>query len=158
MFLEAEISRFTGLFFMVIIEIVAGIGIGIATISLIVTAIHSKKQTKVSSASLILELLKPWRDNEDFKHLLSQISDPNTRDYDEKEIEEFLNHLEDIATLWKDGTLTENHIKEFFGSNLKSIRDDSFIQNYIKKWTDKNSDYYFVNLRKLIEKVNDWKI
>jgi len=158
MFLEAEISRFTGLFFMEIIEIVAGIGISIATISLIVTAYQTHKHSKVTSASLILELLKPWRENEDFKHLLSQILDPNTKDYDEKEIEEFLNQLEDIATLWKDGTLTENHIKEFFGSNLKSVRDDNFIQNYIKKWKDKNSDYYFVNLRKLIEKVNDWKI
>jgi len=137
--------------------VIAISSIFIASITALALWIQIHKQSKVSSANLILELLKPWKTDK-FKHLLSQLSDPNTKEYDEKEIEEFLNHFEDIATFWKDKTLNEDHIKEFFGSNLKMIHDDEFIQNYIQKWVEKNRDYFFVNLRKLLDKVEKWKI
>ncbi len=140
------------------------VGIGVAIVSiiiamgiLIVNTIHIKKQSLISSANLILNLLKPWR-TDDFKVFLAQIADPNITKYDENRLEEFLNQLEDIAIFWKDGTLSEVHVKEFFGANLKTVRDDKFIRNYIKTWADKNPDYYFVNLRELINKVKDWKI
>lgn len=138
--------------------------IGIATVSimiamgtLVVNSIQIKKQSQISSANLILELLQPWR-KQSFKDFLKEIADPNTTQYDEDNLEEFLNQLEDIAIFWKDGTLSEVHVKEFFGTNLKTVRDDEFIQNYMKKWIDKNPDYYFVNLTNLIKKVEEWKI
>ncbi len=150
--LEAEISRITGLLFVEIIEIVAAIGIVIATSSLIVTAHQTKKRSKVSSANLILELLKPWRE-EHVKKLLSEIADPSITQYDEKELSYLLNHFEDIAVFENDGTLSTNHVVEFFGADLKYIRDDKFIQNYIKKWVEKNPNYYFVNLNQLFKKI-----
>jgi len=155
--IEAEISRLTGLFLVEVVEIVAAIGIGIATVSLIVTAYKTNKQSKVSSANLILELLKPWRQKET-KKLLSDITDPSITKYDEKELSYLLNHFEDIAVLEDDGTITTDHVKEFFGTDLKNIKEDSSIQNYINTWTEKNSDYYFVNLRKLFEKSKKWNI
>jgi len=154
MVLEEEISLIFGLTLVQIVEYVAMIGIAIAASSFIVTAYYSTKQSKVSSANLILELLKPWRSDK-FKHLLDQISDPQIKKYDLKETEEFLNQFEDIATFSKDGTLSENHVIQFFGPNLKDIRDDDFIQNFIKKWVDKDPDFYFINLRKLIKELTD---
>jgi len=129
----------------------------IAGITALALWIQIHKQSKVSSANLILELLKPWR-KEPFQKLLNEISDPNVTQYNEHELEKLLNQLEDIAIFWKDGTLSEKHVKEYFGSNFKGVRDDKFIQSYIKKWTDKNFDYYFVNLREVIKKVEKWKI
>ena len=140
-----------------VVEIAATIGIGIATVSLIVTAYKTNKQSKVSSANLILEILKPWR-KDPFKKLLKEMADPQATYCDESKLEEFLNQLETIAIFWKDKTLSDNHVKEFFGANLKLVRDDVFIQSYMKTWITKNPDYYFVNLKKLIKKVNKWKI
>lgn len=146
------------------VETETTIGIGIALVAsmiamggFVVSAIQTKKQAKVASANLILELLKPWR-NESFKQLLEAISVPMVTKYDETKLEEFLNQLENIAIFWKDGTLEETHVKEFFGVNLKSVRDDEFIQSYMKKWVDKQPDYYFVNLRELTKKLDEWKI
>jgi len=145
-------------------EQVTLIVIGIATVSimiamgtLVVNGIQIKKQSQISSANLILELLQPWR-KQSFKDFLKEIADPNITQYDEVNLEEFLNQLEDIAIFWKDGTLSEVHVKEFFGTNLKTVRDDESIQNYMKKWINKNPDYYFVNLTNLIKKVEEWKI
>lgn len=165
MILETTLSPFFGLTLLELVEYAILIGIGIATTgimiamgTLILNLLQIKKQFKVSSANLILELNKPWRNNIDFKLFLAKISDPNVTEYDETKVEEFLNQLEDIAIFWKDKTLTENHVKEFFGANLKTTRDDKFIQLYMKKWTDKNSDYYFVNLVKLLKKVKKWNL
>jgi len=147
-----------------LVESVTTIAIGVAITSimiamgaLVVNAIQIKKQSQVFSANLILELLQPWR-KQPFKDFLKEIVDPNITQYDEVNLEEFLNQLEDIAIFWKDGTLSEVHVKEFFGTNLKTVRDDEFIQNYMKKWIDKNHDYYFVNITNLIKKVEKWKI
>ena len=124
---------------------------------LIVNAIHIKKQSQISSANLILDLLKPWR-TEGFKQFLGQLADPKVSHYDTNKLEEFLNQLEDIAIFWKDGTLSENHVKEFFGANLKTVHNDKFVQDYMKKWIDKNPDYYFVNLVSLLKKSEEWEI
>lgn len=149
-----EISQFTGLNLVEAVEIAVIIGIGIAGISLIVTAFKSNKESKISSAHLILSLLEPWRKDE-FKNALA---DMHHGKHNPHKVEELLNQLEDIATFWKDHTLDDTHVKEFFGENLKFVRDDKFIQDYMKKWVDKNPDYYFVNLRKLIKKIDEWKI
>ena len=155
--LEAEISRLTGLMLVEIVEIAVIVASGIAAIGLTVTMLKSYKQTKIDSASLILELLNPWG-MKDFKQLLSQMADPNITKYDETKLEEFLNRLEIIAVFWKDKTLTETHVKEFFGANIKTVRDDEFIQAYMKKWTDINPDHFFVNIIKLTKKVKKWGI
>lgn len=167
MVLEGEISPIFGLTLLELAELVtiativsgiaAAIGVILSTITIIRSRLENIHQNKVSSANLILELLEPWR-KEEFQKFLAEVADPKITTYDEVKLEKFLNQLEDIATFWKDGTLTEIHVKEFFGSNLKNIQDDKFIQDYIKKWNDKNPKYYFVNLKKLIEKVKDWKI
>lgn len=155
--LEAEISRLTGLMFVEIVEIAVIVASGIAAIGLIVTMFKSHKQSKTDSALLILELLNPWG-MKDFKQLLSQMADPNITKYDETKLEEFLNRLEIIAVFWKDKTLTETHVKEFFGANIKTVRDDKFIQAYMKKWTDINPNHFFVNIIELTKKVKKWGI
>lgn len=133
------------------------IGAGILIATVLFLGLQLTKQSKVSSANLILKLLKPWRETE-FKEFLVKIGNHSLTKGDETMLEEFLNQLESISIFWKDGTINENHIKEFFGTNIKAVRDDKFIQSYMKIWVDKKPDYYFVNLRELIKKVDGWKI
>ena len=155
--LEAEISRFTGLVLVEAVEIAIIVASVIAVGSLVVTAYQTHKHSKTTSANLILELLKPWG-KEKFKLFLNQLADLKVTKYNEKELEEFLNQLEIIATFWKDGALTENHVKELFGANVKTVRTDKFIKDYMKYWTDKNPKYFFVNLAKLVKKSEKWDI
>jgi len=136
---------------------IASAGIAIAIASLLVNAKQTQNQSKISSANLIIELLKPWKKS-DFQQLLHQMMDPKITEYDEIKVEQFLNHLESIAIFWKEKTFTENHVKEFFGENLKMVRDDKFIQAYMKIYIDKKPDYFFVNLTELIKKVEKWKL
>ncbi len=155
--LEAEISRFTGLVLVEAVEIATIVASVIAATGLIVTGIIYWKQNKVSSATLVSDLLKPWG-KQKFKLFLNQLADPKITKYDEKELEEFLNQLEIIATFWKDGTLTGNHVKELFGANVKTVRTDKFIKDYMKYWVDKNPKYFFANLTKLVKKSEEWNI
>lgn len=141
----------------VVSGIAAAIGIIFATYTIIKSRYENIHQNKVSSANLILDLLTPWR-KEEFQKFIDEINNPQITNYDEGKLEKFLNQLEDIATFWKDGTLTDVHVKEFFGANLKAVRDDQFIRAYLKKWNDQNPKYYFVNLLQLIGKVEGWKI
>lgn len=137
--------------------LIALTGIITAGITAFALWVQIHKQSKVSSANLILELLKPWRDPE-FQNFLNRITQQDITEKDVDGIEKFLNQLEDIATFWKDGTLSEIHVKEFFGSNLKTVSENQYFQDYIRYWNDKNPKYYFVNLKKLIMKVDEWKI
>ena len=108
------------------------ISIIITTATFLVFTQFVGTQNRSLSANLILQLLKPWR-TESLKPLLADMFNPNVTEYDENKLEEYLNQLEDIAIFWKDKTLTDNHVKEFFGANLKIVRDDKFIQNYMKR-------------------------
>ena len=137
--------------------VAAAIGIILSTISLVKSGLDTSHQNRVSSATLILDLVKPWRE-EKFKAFLEKVGNHSLTNGDEKQVEEFLNQLEIISIFWKDGTISENHIKEFFATNLKAARDDKFIQDFMKPWVDLRPDYYFVNLRELTKKVQEWKI
>ncbi len=159
--MSIEISPIFGLSLLELAEHAILIGIGIALTAsviamagLIINTIQTKRQTKVSSSNLILKLLEPWRKHEFITALSSMHNGKN----DTKQVEKFVNQMEDIAIFWKDKTITDNHAKEFFGANLKFIRDDEFIKNYLKTWIEKNPKYYFVNLTKLLKKVEKWKI
>jgi len=155
--LEAEISRLTGLILVEFVEIAVIIATSIAAGGFLMTWKTRRKEAKIASAHLILELLKPWR-NPDFQQLLHEMVDPNTTEYDEIKLEQFLNQLESVAIFWKDKTLTDTHVKEFFGENLKLVRDDKFIQDWMNEYIVKNPEYYFVNLTELVKKVKEWKL
>lgn len=133
------------------------IGTGILLTTITVLWLQLNKQSKVSSATLVLELLKPWRTKET-QELFQKINNKTITSADEQEIGYLLNQLEDIAVLEKDKTLDSIHVKEFFGTDLKSIRDNDVIKEYIESYAKLNPDYYFVNLRNLLKKVDSWKI
>lgn len=70
----------------------------------------------------------------------------------------FLHLLEDIAVFWKEGTLIDNHVKEFFAPNVKMASGNDVISAYIEERSKSNPEYTYVNLKKLFKKVEDWGI
>ena len=111
------------------------------------------QKIKIDSATLIQIFVKPWRDNKEFTDFLDEIDNPKTNNYGTENIRMLLDHFEDIAVLWKDRTLKENHILEYFMHNLRQIKKDECIQKYIKKQREYDGKIYD-NLLELIKKVN----
>ena len=154
--LETQISPIFGLTLIGLLELVAIaaiVGVGIATISLIITAISSRKQAKVKSAELLLQFLQRLRDD-DFRITIRFIFDGTKSDNwnESLEIEKLLNHFEYIAALHKDGTLDMSQIREFFGSNLRMIDDNKTAQQVMNDIVERDSDIY-KNLKSLLNKI-----
>lgn len=140
-----------------IIAVGALVGIGIALCTLVKNYHQTKKQTKVESANLILRLKEPWK-NTKFKKFLRKLQTNDTEYISEIEIEEFLNQLEDIAIFYNDNTLTENHVKEFFGVNFKKINENTHVTKIYNKFRDLSPHYTYININRLLEKIDKWKI
>ena len=159
--MEPQLSPIFDFVLLELIESVAIAGIiataGLASVIFFVNTRNLNQAKKTDSANLILELLKPWRQDE-FADIVSRLKDPKTKPCNEYEIMQFLNQMEDIAVFWKDKTLAESHVKEFFGDDIKIINENKSVEAYMKKWVDKNSNYYFVNIEKLVKKSHEWKI
>lgn len=133
------------------------IALGIAVVTWVYAHRESKRHTKLASAQLILDLKKPWHKDE-FKEFLQKMQSNDADQRDKKKIEEFLNQMEDIAVFLKDGVLTDEHVKEMFGANLKDIIENECIYGELMKWNKQNPDYTFVNLIKLLKKAESWKL
>ena len=114
-------------------------------------------QNKIASAQLAWKLLEYWREekHEWFRVLLVKIRESEIKS-DDLQIGTVLNIFEDIAIWWQEGTLTDNHVKEFFGNNLRDIRENQVMQDRIKKGINLNSELFFVSLHHLLEKTREW--
>ena len=114
-----------------------------------------KDMNKIASANLIMQLHEPWRKNDDFKKLLRQINDKNIVKYDEQAVSILLNKLDEIGTFWKDEVLSDKHIKEYFGTNLRKIKKDADIQKILAQ-KKKDDHHIYKNLDELLNKVDMW--
>ena len=116
-------------------------------------------QNKIASAQLAWKILEYWREkkHERFTDFLEKLhrSEINKND---SIIPVTLTIFEDIAVLWREGTLTDNHVKEFFGNPLRDIRESRIMQDRIKKESEYNPDFILVNLRALLLETVKWKI
>ena len=118
-----------------------------------------KLQNNIASAQLVWSILEYWREekHDGFTNFLMRLHRSEIKE-DDRVIGVVLGIFEDIAIWWKEGTLTDNHVKEFFGNPLVDIRDNKIMQERITKSSKKNPDFIFVNLRALLEETLKWKI
>lgn len=130
--IEAEISSITGFNLVESIELATFVAVGIAVISLIVTALKTRKQTKIDSAQLSLELIKRVREK-DFAEIIDKIFDEKSKDCDNITLERLLNHFDMIAKFEEDGIIEIDHIIQIYGGLLRKIKTDSHIQLLLKK-------------------------
>lgn len=153
--IATELSPLFGLTFMELVTIVAISTIisgAAATFALIVTAIKSTKDSKVSSANLIMRFLDTLREDR-FKQLWRDIVNLKKKEYDPEILSPYLNTFEEIAVFTKEKTLDINHVIEFYGSHLKKIRDDEFIKKYIQEKSDKSEGFAFSKLNWLLDRA-----
>ena len=65
-------------------------------------------------------------------------------------ITQYLDVLEEIAVFWKEGTITINHIKEFFKPELEAIPKNEPVIRMLKK---KEKEGAYENLCELLNKL-----
>ena len=112
-----------------------------------------EQQKTINSAKLSLNLLEFWKEEkyaaiQDFLYKLNKSKESET----DIAINSVLHMFEDIAVLWRGGTLTDTHVKEFFGSNIRDIRKSKIMQERIEEESKHNPDFILVNLRALLRK------
>ena len=120
---------------MEILTILAGVGSIIIAVAILIVHIRQHRlQVKIASAHLSLKMLEFWKSTVDPDFAI--FADKMQR----KEVDEgnptihgFLEALEEVAIFWKEGTITTNHIKEFFKPELETIPRNDPVMRRLKE-------------------------
>ena len=160
-----EISPIFGLSLLGLVElaVIVGAFVGIVSSLIIARTIHKRnvasleQQRKVNSAELTLKLLEWWDGINTFTKLIFKLSKPNAKFTDEEDGVFFaLTKFEAIAILLKDKTLTENHVREFFGMDLVRINANESIRRILDEYHQEDIDHNYNNLKELLDESKKW--
>ena len=130
-----------------------GITTGILGVTIIALWTQIRKQSKATSATLALEMLKRMRD-EDFRDVVEKILNNTPEKCNSLDLDRVLNHFEYMAVFEEDGILEMNHIKEVYTPTLLKIKESPFIQNKMQGMVSEKPDYYFTHLRRLLQNIS----
>ena len=160
-----EISPIFGLTLVGMVEIAVFVGaaVGIGSSLIIAWVIHRRnkelleQQKIINSAKLTWHFLEFWRDikHDKLMDFLDRLHRSEIKK-DDPLIGVAVTLYESIAIFCREGTLIENHVKEFFGNSLVDMRDNEVIQDYIKDGV-KDEDDALMNLQDLFRKSRKWK-
>lgn len=122
---------------------------------------HSRRESKrladVASATLIMELRKPWEKKE-FKEFLNASRNNSSFKGSDDDIDSFLNRMETIAMFLESKTLNEVHVKELFAEHFKLILKNQAITEYYNNMRENNKKYTFTNIAIVLEKMKGWDV
>ena len=157
-YMATDISQTFGLTLLELMEIMTVVaGIGSSCVAVVVLFVHLRQhkiQIRATSADLALKMLEYWSESRypDFAEFIERLHASKVAEDDPK-IPLFLGALEEVAIFWKEGTITDNHVKEFFGPDLRGILKNDPVHNYLKE-RHKGSTY--ANLWELLGKSRGW--
>ena len=140
---------------MVLAEIGVILGIIVGGLATLIAFQQHKSQRKTTSVNISMEMLKRFSDS-DFRSTIQFLKSgiiPNDNWDRDRELLKLMNHFEDMGLFEKDGVLEMNHIKQLHGHVLNLIKTNEHTKRLRKEWSDKDPDYYFVFLKRLLEKI-----
>lgn len=155
-----EISPIFGLSLLELVEIldiIAAFSAGIVAGAILF--VHRRQhnlQIKANSADLVTRIREDWSmsRNPDFAEFLKKLGNKSVEDGDQM-IPRFVRVLEKVAIFADEGTITENHVREFFGGNLRHVTGNKPVHEYLKNEWEKPCPH-FTKLQKLLEKSQRW--
>lgn len=153
--LEAEISPILGLTLLELVEAVAIIGTVIGISTVIIAVQQHLSQKKATSVTVSMNLLKrfedkDFRDVSDFLALGKISSEGWARD---DELLKLMNYFEDMGLYSKEGVLKIKHIIQMHRDTLRLIRDNEHTKRLLKEHREKDPEFYYIFLTKLLKKV-----
>ncbi len=116
-----------------------------------------KSQHKVSSATLIDNLLETWRVDTPFTRTLDKLSDPNA-EFEEERVYEVLDEYESLAVLYVDETLDKNHVRQFFGRGIVQINANHQIKKILSDYNNDDPNNNYTNLMILLTDSEKWRM
>lgn len=142
---------------MIAILISAAVTGGVSAWSIWQTSRNAEYTRQTASAQLALRLRDYWRQANYPKSaaFLDRLYAGKIKK-DDPYIRIFLNHLETVAIFWKEKTLLERHVKEFFWPDLIQAVENEHAKQWRERVHERNPDTYS-NLVKLLEAMRVWK-
>ena len=148
---------------MVEMAVFVGAITGIGSSLIIAYVIHKRnkelleQQKKVNSAELALKLLEKWKGHNTFTRMILKLDEPNAKFTDEGDGVHFvLATFEDIAVLWKDGTLTKTHVREFFGRDIVRIDANESIMKILDDYHHEDIEHNYNALKDMLNDSKKW--
>ena len=154
-----DISPVFGMSLMVLIgtdTVVALVASGMVAVAIYIANWRLlKQQKKMDSAKLSAEKFEPWKKVKDpeFAAFADKMQAGKVDKGDHPMIRRFLDALEEVAILWNDDMITDKHVKEFFGPELRAIFRNPPAHELLK---ENHKKCAYDNLCELLEKVKKW--
>ena len=99
------------------------------------------QQKKIDSARLAWELYYDWRVSGQFSdEMLPSLVNGTLKEVDD--IDLILERFANIASFWKEGTLTKYHMMEFFSPNLEQMVTNDAVLNRLRELRKKDNEMY----------------
>ena len=153
--MATDISPIFGMSLLGLVELIAIIpmiiSIGAVLALMFIHRNQHGLQQRLVSAQLSLKMLEYWDPlkHGDFANFVELVSNSEVGE-DDHYIGNYLSVWEEIAVLCNEGTITENHRKEFFEPDLQAIRDNTAVCSYLQ---EKHTKTTYHNLWELMEKT-----
>ena len=111
-----------------------------------------ESQNKIASANLVFKLLENWNGDNAFTQMIYKLEKPNAEFIDEDDGVHFvLATFEDIAILRKDKTLTETHVREFFGRDIVRIDANESVMKILNNYRQEDIEHNYNHLKDMLD-------
>ena len=120
--------------------------------------LQHRQHVKATSADTTKWMLERWSERNDpsLREFFSLLAASKVEKSDE-DLPRFLSLVEEIAIFRKEGLMTDEHVKMFFGITLKHASANQGVWEYLKEESERGTRLY-PNLRKLLETSSKWSI
>ena len=115
---------------------VAGLGsFVVAAVIMVVHYFQHQLQKRTTSANVAMQIMEKIQKTKVVNEAFHKLHTSNMSIRDPGFLW-LLSSLDAVAIFWKEGTITDAHVREFFGSTLKRINDKPEIHDLLKTVSD----------------------
>lgn len=150
---ETEISRFTGLALVEVVEITAVLGIAIGLITAIGLGIQIRRQRKIASARFTVDYVnKILEDKKGVIDMLYEREKDKTKKFEsEKDVRVLLNGFENTVQFVNDGVIDKKQVLNTLRITLQMLKNDSEVKRIIEE-KQKDKPKAFEKIIKFMDK------
>ena len=91
-------------------------------------------RVKITSGQLIHAIREPWRAPREhgFQDFLAAMANNRVEAGHTRHVVPFLDRMNEVAAYWQIGALNERDIREFFGRDIMSLKNNAYLQDVLK--------------------------